>query len=95
MFVKVGAILRVAVVCAEGDQRYVPPGALTDVANDAVVPLQIVVDDGNVSVGMAFTVTADVAVDDGHPGAETVTVNEVDELGLIEMLEVVAPFDHK
>lgn len=62
---------------------------------EADAPLQMVVDDGNVSVGIAFTVTADVAVDDGHPGAETVTVNEVDELGLMEILEVVAPFDHK
>jgi hypothetical protein len=50
---------------------------------------------GTEIVGIGFTVIVEIAVEDGHPGAETVTDKDVEALGLIEILEVVAPFDHK
>ena len=89
-----GDMFSAAEVCPEGDQRYVPPGVLTEELITVLLPAQIVAL-GTVIVGIGLTIIADVAVEEGQPGAETVTVIDVDEFGLREILEVVAPFDHK
>ena len=42
--------------------------------NVAAVPLQIAATLATLTLGIGFTVTVEVADDDGHPVAETVTV---------------------
>jgi hypothetical protein len=65
------------------------------VAKDVDAPLQIVVVGGKDIVGIGFTVIVDVALEDGQPGAETVTLIVVELLGVMVILEEVEPSDQR
>jgi hypothetical protein len=55
----------------------------------------MVVAGGKEIVGIGFTVIVDTALEDGQPGAETVTLIVVELLGVMVILEEVEPSDQR
>jgi hypothetical protein len=55
----------------------------------------MVVEEGKVTVGIGLTVIVDIALEDGQPGAETVTLIVPELLGVIVILEEVEPSDQR
>jgi hypothetical protein len=55
----------------------------------------MVVVEGKVIVGIWFTVIVDIAMEEGQPGAETVTLIVPELLGFIVILDEVEPSDQR